>query len=714
MAEQNLPTYYDAIVIGAGLAGIYSLHKLKNELGLNVLGLEKAKGVGGTWYWNRYPGVQADTDSFVYRYSFDKQVSPSWDMYSRYQTGQQIKEYIEYIAERYNLTNLYQFGVTVASATYSEENNIWKVRTTSGACLTCRYLVSAAGVLSEPVIPQINGIANFKGILVHTARWPEKLKLDGLRVGIIGTGSTGAQVLVSTSKIASSVTVFQRSPQYVVPAGQRRLDAKEVVNYVADFSKYWEKWHGTKLACGFDEPVINVNQVGLKEQWRIFENAWNAGGGFGFMFGTFGDLVVDEESNKAACKFISSKIKEIVKDPITASLLTPTEPYAKRPVSADGYYEAFNLPNVNLVSVLNNPITELTTNSVLLEDGTEYEIDVLIFATGFEAVEGAYRQFEVIGRRQQTLLDQWGEKPAAYYGLATPGFPNFFTILGPLGVFSNIAAGIEAEVEFMTDLIRWSEKSPTAIIEASQQALEQWSDHCQKLANFTLFGKVNSWIFGSNINKNPPRNLFYFGGLKEYRSLLKLERIENFPGFTDPKNSIENKLPFLMSISTDKSEDVKSDDVRRSRNLETIDRYMKSRGQERLKRHLLFIPNGISGLWTTESGNPIEIHGRQSMAEHAIWSLKCFPDWRWYNVKIYPGQNPDIFWVECEGEGEINFTGYPKGYYHNNFIFSFEMLDGMIVRAREFMNPAEQMRALGIKVPIINRMGIPQKDKNLV
>ncbi|MBD2825955.1 flavin-containing monooxygenase [Xenorhabdus szentirmaii] len=531
MSEQPSLPQFDAIVIGAGLSGLFAAHKIHNELGLKVLGLEKGKNVGGTWYWNRYPGVQADTDGFAYRYSFDKEVSPQWDIYARYQTGEQMRDYLESVASRNNIFELFRFETGVSEAIYDEAENIWRVTTTNGDVITTRYLVSAVGVLSEPVLPKIKDLDKFKGQIVHTARWPDNVKMDGLRVGVLGTGSTGAQLIVAASQVASKLTVFQRSAQYIVPAGQRRLTKNEVEHYFSNFDEVWDEWRKTRLACGFDEPNIGATEVSPEEQKSVFERAWNEGGGFGFMFGTFNDLSFNPDSNRAACQFIVEKIKEIVKDPETARRLTPTECYAKRPASVDGYYEVYNQPNVELVSLLDTPIVQATEKGLITADGVEHEIDILICATGFDAIEGAYRNFKVVGRNNEALLDTWGENPAAYLGVFTPGFPNLFTLLGPQGIFSNLAAGIETQVNFIGDIISWSEKNLETVIEVTPQALSEWSKTCEQLANHTVFAQVKSWIFGSNLPGFPPRVLFYFGGLKEYISTFERERSNNFPGF---------------------------------------------------------------------------------------------------------------------------------------------------------------------------------------
>jgi cyclohexanone monooxygenase len=708
MDERSTIKHFDVIIIGAGLAGLYATHKFANEQGLNVLGLEKGEGVGGTWYWNRYPGIHADTDSFVYRYSFDQEVSPLWDMHARYQTGAQMRDYLETIADRNNITPLYRFRTTVKEVLYDEQANLWRVLTDNDDLFFARYIVSGAGVLSKPALPDIDGLASFGGVIAHAARWPDNVNLDGKRVGLLGTGSTGTQVVVTACELASHLTVFQRSAQYIVPAGQRRLSEEEVQNYHSNFEEKWAQWRKTRLACGFDDPQVGATEVSLDEQTATFEKAWNEGGGFGFMFGTFSDLAFNPVSNRAACDFIKNKIREIVQDPETARKLIPDQPYAKRPASTDGYYEAFNRANVELISLKDTPILRATEKGIITSDGVEHELDILILATGFEAVEGAYRELSVVGQNGHSLLDTWNDHPSAYVGVSTPGFPNFFTLLGPQGIFSNLAAGIETQVNFIGEAIQTAGCEANAVIEATPNAVKKWSDQCSSMANDSIFAQVKSWIFGSNIHTDAPRALFYFGGLKEYTNILEQEKQNNFPSFNHLVPLKKNVMTSNDALIGERDLSQNSDNSRKH-NFRSVHRYMHTRGQDRLTRHYLFVADGISGLWTTDTGKPIEIHGHESMASHAVWSLKCFPDWQWYNIRIHPCFDPNKFWVECEGRGAIHFPGYPDGLYHNHFLFSFEMKDGLILRAREFMNPTAQFRALGIDVPVIRREGIPQK-----
>ncbi|WP_456309590.1 flavin-containing monooxygenase [Serratia proteamaculans] len=531
MKGENM-TPYDAVVVGAGVSGLYVTHKLRNDLNLNVLAIEKGSDVGGTWFWNRYPGVQADTDSFVYRYSFQKETSTLWNIKSRYQTGSQIRDYLEEISKRNDLYSVYKFNTHVDSATYDTESNLWLIKISGGEVVTARYFISAVGVLSKPVNPKINNLDKFKGKVVHTAEWPEGMNVDGLRVGIIGTGSTGVQAIVELSKTASDLTVFQRTPQYVVPAGQREISDSDLSEYLNNFEVKWASWRKTRLACGFDENVKSASEYSHEEQEVILERAWCKGGGFEFMFGTFNDVVFNVETNEILCNFIAGKISDIVSNEETARKLTPSTLYATRPVSVDGFYEVFNKDNVHLVSVIENLIINATESGLRTADGEEHKLDIIIFATGFEAVEGAYRDLNITGKSGLSLRETWGDNPSAYLGVSTHGFPNFFSVLGPKGIFSNLAAGIEAEVNFITDIISWSLENGIKSTEASEVSLNNWSESCINIASGTVFSQVNSWIFGTNVHMDNPRVLFYFGGLGEYISILDKERRSGFSGFT--------------------------------------------------------------------------------------------------------------------------------------------------------------------------------------
>jgi len=526
------PTHFDAIVIGAGFAGIYMLHKLRNELGLSVRAFDKAGGVGGTWYWNRYPGAAADVDSYVYRYSFDRELLQEFNWKTRYEPQPQILAYLEKVVDKYDLRRDIQLGAGIESLAFDETENLWTARTDSGEEFTARYVVSSLGPLSARNLPEVEGRDTFAGPLVHTGAWPEDLDITGKRVGVIGTGSTGTQFICAAAPIAEHLTVFQRSAQYVVPSGDGPLTDEQLADIRNNYDKIWEGAFNSRLACGFVESQTPTMSVSEEERNRIFEEGWQAGNGFHFMFGLFVDLIFDPVANAAATSFISSKIKEIVRDPETARKLTPTDFYAKRPVCNTGYYETFNRDNVTLVSIKENPITRITPAGVLTADGAEHELDVLVFATGFEAMDGSYNRIDIRGRAGEKLKDHWAEIPFSYLGIAVNGFPNLLMVFGPNSAFSNLPPGLETQVEWIADLVQAAEERGIRRIEATAAAEQEWTMMCREMAMQSLFAQTDSWIFGTNIPGKGQRPMFFFGGIAAYRQKLREVAAADYAGFT--------------------------------------------------------------------------------------------------------------------------------------------------------------------------------------
>ncbi|UUS33460.1 NAD(P)/FAD-dependent oxidoreductase [Streptomyces changanensis] len=528
----NTGTDFDAIVVGAGFAGIYMTHKLRDELGLRVRTFEKGSGVGGTWHWNRYPGAMADVEAFVYRYSFDKEMLQEWDWKTRYIPQAEILAYLEAVVERHDLARDIQLETGVTSAVYDEDRDVWAVTTTDGGSHTARYLVTALGPLSKTNLPDIPGRDTFEGVMVHTGAWPEDLTIDGKRVGVVGTGSTGTQFVCAAARTAEHLTVFQRTPQYVVPSGNGPVTEEYVAGVKADYDRIWDQVRNSRVGCGFEESQTPAMSVSEEERRRVFEEGWRVGNGFRFMFGTFGDIAVDPAANEAAAAFIRSKIKEIVKDPETARKLTPTDYYARRPICNEGYYEAFNRDNVTLVSVRENPIREITPKGVVTEDGVEHELDVLVFATGFEAMDGGYQVIDIRGRGGEPIQRHWAEGPSSYLGVAVSGFPNMFMVYGPNSAFSNLPPGIETHVEWIAELIGLVENGDATAIEATAEAEAGWTATCEETAAYSLFSRVDSWIFGTNIPGKKRSVMFFFGGLAEYRRRLREIAAADYDGFT--------------------------------------------------------------------------------------------------------------------------------------------------------------------------------------
>ncbi|WP_028646602.1 NAD(P)/FAD-dependent oxidoreductase [Nocardiopsis sp. CNT312] len=514
-------TDLDAIVVGAGFAGIYMLHKLRNELGLSVRAFDRAGGVGGTWYWNRYPGAMSDSEGFIYQYSFDRDLLREWTWNKRYLTRDEILGYLESVVERYDLGRDIRLHTSVESIVLDEESGVWTVATGDGAQVTARYVVTALGPLSTSHFPDIPGRDDFGGRLVHTGAWPEDLDVEGKRVGVIGTGSTGTQFVCAAAKTAAHLTVFQRTPQYNVPSGNHPLDEEYFSRLREDYDRIWEQAKSSVVACGFEESRTPAMSVSEEERHRVFQESWDRGNGFRFMFGTFSDIIFNPEANEAAAEFIRAKIRETVKDPETARRLQPTDYYAKRPICNEDYYESFNRDNVSLVSLRETPIREITPTGAVTEDGTEHELDVLVFATGFEAVEGSYRLLDVRGRGGESIEEHWGQRPSSHLGMSVSGFPNLFMVYGPCSVFSNLPTAIETQVEWISELIGTMEERGLARAETTREAEESWTAVCEEIAGHSLFPKVDSWIFGANIPGRERRVLFYFAGLHSYRRRLR-------------------------------------------------------------------------------------------------------------------------------------------------------------------------------------------------
>ncbi|MBN9798640.1 flavin-containing monooxygenase [Pseudonocardia alni] len=521
----------DAVVVGAGFGGIYMLHTLRDRLGLSVRAFEKGDGVGGTWYFNRYPGAKSDTEGFVYRYSFDRDLLQEWNWSTRYLDQPDVLAYLEHVVDRYGLRRDITLGTEVTAAVYDEDAGLWRVRTSGGETVRCRYLVNALGLLARSNVPDLPGLGTFAGRTVHTNAWPDDLDIAGRRVGVVGTGSTGAQFIVAAAPRAAHLTVFQRSPQYNVPSGNRPVTQDEVDRTKEHFPEIWDQVRGSVVAFGFEESAVEAMSVSAQERERVFQENWDAGNGFRFMFGTFCDIATDPDANAAAAAFIRRKISEIVVDPETARKLTPTDLYAKRPICNEGYYETFNRDDVELVSIRENPIAEVTPAGVRTADGVVHELDVLVLATGFDAVDGNYRAMDLRGRGGRHIDDHWTDGPSSYLGVSKAGFPNMFMILGPNGPFTNLPPSIEAQVEWIGELIGHAERGGIGTIEPTAEAEQGWSRLCREIADATLFPKADSWIFGANIPGKPNAVMFYMAGHKAYREELSTVARDGYRGF---------------------------------------------------------------------------------------------------------------------------------------------------------------------------------------
>lgn len=522
---------YDAIVIGAGFAGLYALKRLRDDLCLSVHLYEQGTGVGGTWYWNKYPGAMSDTRSHLYCYSFDKDLLHEDSFAQHYRLQPEIRRYLENFADRYDLRKDITLATEVAGAAWDERGQCWNVKLADGKVVTARFVVTALGLLSRPNIPKFEGIENFTGELIHTSRWPEDATWKDKRVGIIGTGSTGVQVITAIAPDVRHLTVFQRSPQYSVPSGNGYMDPEYRNQILENYEEIWNQEKQTITVFGAKESQMSAHDVTPEERERIFEEAWADGGGFRFMFGTFKDLILDEQANKYAQDFIKSKIRQIVTDPAKAELLMPKDLYAKRPLCDAGYYQQFNRSNVDVVDVRANPIARLEGNAVILQDGERRELDMLILATGFDAGDGNYLRLDLTGVDGVSIQDRWKQGCRTFLGIMTLNFPNMFMVNAPGSPFANQPPMIELQVDTIAELIQRTLDRGAVAVEPTADAENGWYDVCMELTNATLLPKSTSWILGGNIPGKPITLNFYMGGYSKYNDVIKDIRAADYEPF---------------------------------------------------------------------------------------------------------------------------------------------------------------------------------------
>ncbi|EAR51835.1 putative monooxygenase [Oceanicola granulosus HTCC2516] len=521
----------DVAVIGAGVGGLYALHRVKNELGMNAQGFDDASGVGGTWYWNRYPGCRVDTESTVYTYSFDMDMFQNWEWSERYAKQEEVLGYLNAVADKHGLKEAINFNTRIAKMEWQEEARRWRLTTEAGETVTAKYVIEAVGLLSSSYAPQFPDRDKFKGEVLLASKWPrDEPDLAGKRVGVVGTGSTGIQIITSIADKVGHLHVLQRTPQWVVPLGVGPFP-KETREKIKRDPEGFRDWAlSTAAVFGFDESTVSALEVSEAERQRVYEEAWQKGNGFAFMLETFSDIPVTPEANKTATDFIKSKIDSIVKDPETARKLTPKEYYAKRPLAADHYYETYNRDNVTLHDVKANPIERFTENGVMV-GGEEVELDVLIMATGFDAMTGNYLKIETVGRDGVRLQDEWSDGPHAYAGMSIANFPNLLMVFGPFSPFTSQPLVHEWQVKFLTNMIQTAEEGE-GLIETSREAQEEWVRVCQEGMAGTLFEVTDSWINGANIPGKPRTSMWFMGGMGGYMEKMNEIKADNYRGFS--------------------------------------------------------------------------------------------------------------------------------------------------------------------------------------
>jgi cation diffusion facilitator CzcD-associated flavoprotein CzcO len=523
----------DAVVIGAGFAGIYMVYRLR-EMGLSVQGFEAGSGVGGTWYWNRYPGARCDSETMYYSYSFLTDLEREWPLQDRYPGQPEILRYLDHVADRLDLRKEFRFDSRVAGITFDETTGRWTVSTTDGVSVAATYVVTAVGCLSAAAIPSLPGRDSFAGETFHTGQWPhEPVTFTGKRVGIIGTGASGIQAIPVIAAEADHLTVFQRTPQFTIPAKNGPLDPRFVDMWKANYREWRRRGAQSVGGYPFGATDRSALDASPEERQQAYQRCWDQGG-FLFLFGAFGDLMVDEDANRTVADFIRAKIDEIVEDPAVAEMLKPYSfPFGtKRPPLDTNYYETFNRPNVTLVDLRRTPIEAVMPVGVRTS-AAEYPLDVLVYATGFDALTGPLLAMDIRGRAGRSLAEAWAEGPRTYLGLAVPGFPNLFTITGPgsPSVLSNMPVSIEQHVDWIADCIQHLRHNGISFVEATEEATATWTDHVQEVANQTLYPKAASWYMGANIPGKPRLFLPYVGGVGVYRDKCREVAANNYEGF---------------------------------------------------------------------------------------------------------------------------------------------------------------------------------------
>ena len=515
---RNVPTRVDVVIVGAGFAGLYAQYKIR-ELGLSAFGFETASEIGGTWYWNRYPGARCDVESLDYSYSFSPDVLHEWKWRERFATQPEILQYANFVADKYDLRRDYAFETKVIAADFDKAANQWVVKSDRGDEVRCRFLLLAVGGLSLPKAPEIDGLKDFQGRWVQTGCWPhEPINVTGQRVAVIGTGSSGIQCIPLLAEQAALLTVFQRTPNFSVPAHNGPLDAEYEAEVRADYVEHHKRNRMTK---GGVPPRINTGvsamSVSEGERQAKFEQAW----GFGTfaLQSVFNDISSNPGSNAAAAAFVHDKIRGIVNDPkVAENLLPKTFPFGTKRLCLDtGYYATFNRDNVSLVDIRETPIERITKAGIKTTDA-EYPFDLIVFATGFDAVTGPLFALNLTGVGGVTLNDAWKDGPQSYLGLMVSGFPNLFTVNGPSSpsVLANMLQTNEHHVDWIADCIAYTDKNGFARVEADEAAQVAWAHEVANMAKRTLYTKANSWYMGANVLGKPRVFLMYIGGLDTY------------------------------------------------------------------------------------------------------------------------------------------------------------------------------------------------------
>jgi cyclohexanone monooxygenase len=529
----NIRRDVDAVVVGAGFAGLYILYRLRG-LGLSARVFEAGDGIGGTWYWNRYPGARCDVESMDYSYSFSDELQREWRWTERYASQPEILKYINHVADRFDLRRDIQPSTRVTEAVFDEAAGRWNIRTDRGDEVSARFCVMATGCLSAPQAPPFPGLDRFEGKWYQTGNWPhEGVDFSGQRVAVIGTGSSAIQSIPLIAQQAAQLFVFQRTPNFSIPAHNAPLDPEYEQEVKSNYAEFRQRARESRI--GFvvplnDRPALSISD---EERRQEYEARWRRGGlGFGF---SFTDLLVDERANETAAEFFRDKIRATVRDPKVAEILAPRDyPLGTKRMCVDtSYYDTFNRDNVTLVNLRETPIEAITPRGLRTRDA-EYAVDAIVFAIGFDAMTGALLNIDIRGRRGERLREKWAAGPRTYLGLAIAGFPNLFTITGPgsPSVLSNMIVSIEQHVDWIADCIAHLRDHGHASIEATPEAEETWVAHVNEVGHATLYPRANSWYMGANIPGKPRLFMPYIGGVGTYRQKCTDVAARGYEGFS--------------------------------------------------------------------------------------------------------------------------------------------------------------------------------------
>lgn len=526
----------EAIVVGAGVCGIYQLYRLI-DLGMRCVLLEAGEDVGGTWYKNRYPGCRFDSESVSYGYSFSKELLEEWDWKERFSAQPDTERYLRHVVDKFDLRKYMRFNSAVRSATYNEQNKIWSIRLADDETISCRYLVTAVGLLSVPTMPRYPGMERFRGRSFHTYDWPrEGVELKGRRVAVIGTGSSGVQVISAIAGEVADLTVFQRRPNWCAPLHNAPISNEEMIELKRSYHSIFRRCKETTTGFIHMHDPRKTFEVSREERLALWEDLYNSPG-FGIWLGNFRDVLADEAANAELTAFIADKILSRVKDPSVAEKLIPKDHgFGTRRVPMEtNYYEAYNLPHVHLIDTSETPITEVTEKGISTSV-KEFEFDVIVYATGFDAITGAFDRIDFVGRGGKSLRDKWVDGPRTTLGVMTCGFPNLIMAGGPQSgsVATNFPRGIEEAVDWISILLEYSVAHGYKIIEPTQEAEEWWSQHVGEMLDRVLLGSQKSWFTGFNSNidgRDRKRLLIYTGGAIRFRQHLKLQQDSAYPAF---------------------------------------------------------------------------------------------------------------------------------------------------------------------------------------